>query len=95
MSKLLASEPGADYERAFVSAAMSACEDYRVRATMDPGPGYYRPINQERKAALNVFYEQTALGMYNGFAKRMALYAEKGDAHQKHLAALFAEAQKR
>ena len=93
--KLLASVAGADYERAFVSAALSACEDYRMRATMDPGPGYYRPINQERKAALNVFYEQTALGMYNGFAKRMALYAEKGDAHQKHLAALFAEAQKR
>ena len=59
------------------------------------GPGYYRPINKERRAALNVFYEQTALGLYNGFAKRMAVYAEKGDAKQKHLAALFSEAQKR
>ena len=94
MSKLLASEPGAEYERAFVSAAISACEDYRARATLDPGPGYYRPINKERKAALNGFYEQTALGLYNGFAKRMAVYAQKGDALQKHLAALFSEAQK-
>ena len=85
MTKLLASEPGSDYERAFVSAAISACEDYRVRATRSPGPGYYRPINKERKAALNVFYEQTALGLYNGFAKRMAIYAQKGDSHQKHL----------
>ena len=78
MSKLLADEPGADYERAFVSAAINSCEAYRVRATMDPGPGYYRPITPKRKAALNEFYEQTALGMYNGFARRMAVLRRKG-----------------
>jgi len=32
--------------------------------------------------------------MYDGFARRMAGCAEKGDARQKRLAALFAEAQK-
>jgi hypothetical protein len=94
MSKLLAGQPGADYERAFVSAAMNSCEAYRVRATMDPGPGYYRPITAQRKTAINAFYEQAALGMYNGFAKRMAVYAEKGDARQKRLAAFFTLAQR-
>ena len=94
MGKLIADEPGADYERAFVSAALSSCEDYRVRATMEPGPGYFRPIDPKRKEALTQFYEQTALGMYDGFSRRMASYAEKGDARQKRLAALFAEAQK-
>ncbi len=94
LSKLLAGEPGADYERAFVSAAMNACQDYRVRAAMDPGPGYYRPITPKRKTALDGFYEQTAIVMYKGFAKRMAVYAENGDARQKRLAALFAQAQR-
>ena len=37
---------------------------------------------------------ETALGMYDGFAKRMAAYAEKGDLPQKRVAALFSEAQK-
>ena len=94
MSKLLASEPGADYERAFVSAAIESCEACRVRATMDPGPGYYRPISAKRRAPLNEFYAQAALGMYDGLARRMAAYAEKGDARQKRVAALFTEAQK-
>ncbi len=94
MNKLLAGEPGADYERAFVSVALESCEVQRMRAAMDPGPGYYRSITPERKASITTFYEQAALGMYNGFAARMARYAEKGDARQKRLAALFAEAQK-
>jgi hypothetical protein len=61
---------------------------------LDAGPGYYRPITAERKDGINKFYEQAALSMYNGFAKRMAGYAEKGDANQKRIAALFADAQK-
>lgn len=94
MNRLLAAEPGADYERAFITAAMKSCEAYRVRATMDPGPGYYRPITPQRREGINKFYEQAALAMYNGFAKRMAGYAEKGDMRQKRVAALFSEAQK-
>ncbi|MCX6927050.1 MAG: hypothetical protein NT154_28170 [Verrucomicrobia bacterium] len=94
LSKLLAAVPGAEYERAFVTAIMDSCAAYRVRAAMDPGPGYYRPINPKRKTALNAFFEQTALDMYNGFAKRMTVYADKGDAQQKRLASLFAEAQR-
>jgi hypothetical protein len=94
MNRLLTTEPGADYERAFITAAMKSCEAYRVRATMDPGPGYYRRITPQRKTAIIKFYEQAALAMYNGFAKRMGGYAEKGDSRQKRLAALFSEAQK-
>jgi hypothetical protein len=94
MNKLLAGEPGADYERAFVTVAIESCEAQRMRATLDPGPGYYRPITSERKAAITTYYEQAALRMYNGFALRMARCAEKGDARQKRLAALFVEAQK-
>ena len=69
MNKLLANEPGAEYERAFVVAAMKSCEDYLARVAMDPGPGYYRPITQERKDGINKFYEQTALFMYNGICQ--------------------------
>lgn len=94
MKKLMAREPGADYERAFVNAALKSCEDYQVRSKMDPGPGYYRLITPERREGIIKFYEQTALNMYNGFIKRMASYAEKGDMRQKHISTLFTEAQK-
>lgn len=94
MKRLLANEPGADYERAFVTTAIESCDDYRVRATMDPGPGYYRPITAERREDINKFYEQVALNMYNGFTTRMADYIENGDMQQKRIAALFSEAQK-
>lgn len=46
LEKRIADEPGADYERAFVSVALSSFEDYRVRAAMEPGPGYFRPISR-------------------------------------------------
>ncbi len=94
MKRLLADEPGADYERAFVTSAIKSCDDYRVRATMDPGPGYYRPITPERREGINKFYEQAALNMYNGFTTRMASYIENGDMQQKRIAALFSGAQK-
>jgi hypothetical protein len=94
MNKLLVNEPGAEDDKAFVVAAMKSCEDYLARVAMEPGPGYYRPITNERKDGINKFYEQTALSMYNGFANRMAGYAEKGDTQQKRIATLFADAQK-
>ncbi|HEX7410906.1 MAG TPA: hypothetical protein VF298_02075 [Bacteroidales bacterium] len=94
MKRSLANEPDAVYEKAFVAEAIKSCEDYRSRIAMDPGPGYYRPITPERKDGINKFYEQAALSMYNGFAKRMAGYAEKGDTNQKRIAALFTDALK-
>jgi hypothetical protein len=61
---------------------------------MDPGPGYYRPVTEERRNGINNFYQQTALSMYNGLVKRMENYALKGDIHQKHLSEMFSTAQK-
>jgi hypothetical protein len=94
MKLRLNKETGADYDKAFVTAAIKSFEDYRVRVTMDPGPGYFRPITPERREGINKFYEQIALSMYTGFANRMTKYAENGDEQQKRLAALFSEAQK-
>jgi hypothetical protein len=94
LNRLLAAEPDADYDRAFVAATMQSFDDYQVRVSMDPGPGYYRPITPERREGINKFYEQAALSMYKGLVTRMANYAEKGDIRQKHIAELFSEAQK-
>jgi hypothetical protein len=89
----LVRETDAEFEQAFVAAALKSFEDCRVRGTMDPGPGYYRPITMVRRENIQRFYENAALGMYKGLATRMAGYSVKGDARQKHLAALFYEAQ--
>ncbi len=89
MEKLLEKETGADYERAFVSTAIKSFKDYQSRLTMNPGQGYYRPITSERIDGINKFYEQIALSMYHGFANKMVDYSQKGDAQQKHIAALF------
>lgn len=94
MNTKLAKEPGIDYDKAFVATAIKSIEDCRVRLTMDPGPGYFRPITPERKEGINKFYEQIALSMYTGFANRMSKYAEKGNEQQKRLSRLFSEAQK-
>jgi len=93
-AKLLAAEPGSGDERAFVAAALQACEARRQRAATDPGPGYYHAITPQRRADVTTFYEQTAIAMYDGFAARMARWAAKGDARQQRLAAPIAEAQK-
>jgi hypothetical protein len=91
MSRALAGEPGADFERAFVATAIESFDAYRNRTSMNPGPGYFRPITPERKAGIEKFYERAALTMYNGLVKRMEAYAAKGDPRQKELAALFAK----
>jgi len=94
MKGSLSGEREAAGEMAFVGAAVGSLEAYRIRAMMDPGPGYYRAITSERQAGIVGFYEQAALSMYQGFAKRMERYAAEGDFLQKRIASLFAEAQK-
>ena len=73
---------------------MKSFEDYRVRSVMDAGPGYYRTITPDRKEGIIKFYAKTALTMYAGFANRMKVYTESGDAQQKKIAALFFISQK-
>ena len=34
-------------------SAIESCEDSRIRLTMDPGPGYFRPITEQRKVGIN------------------------------------------
>ncbi len=94
LKRKLKNKPGAEYEKAFVTMTLQSIDACQVRLTLDPGPGYYRAVTPERREGINKFYEQTALSMYNGFALRMAGFAEKGDSKQRHLAALFFESQK-
>jgi hypothetical protein len=94
IKKLLTKETGADDDKVFINTAIESFEDYQVRTTLDPGPGYYRPITPERKMGIVKFYAQAALMMYNGFTNRMAEYAKKGNTEQKRIAFLFSEAQK-
>jgi hypothetical protein len=94
MKKLLANVAGAYDERAFIDAALKSLEDYQVRAAIDPGQGYYRPLTLERKEGFDKYYEQTALSLFKGFANRMDRFLKEGDTRQKRLANLFTEAQK-
>lgn len=93
--ELLSKEAGgADFERAFVRAAVEAFNAYLYRSGMEPGPGYFRAIDDQRKHAMVRSFAKAAIGMYRGVENRMKNYADKGDARQKHLAELFSEAMK-
>lgn len=89
MKKQLAAIPGSEYEIAFLNETVQACEDCRIRLTLETGPGYYREITSERRQGIVDFYEQAALTMYTGFANRMKKYAESTDQYQKQMAEVF------
>ncbi len=92
MDSLLAEEEGAEYERAFVGAALRSFKSYTERKAIDPGPGYFRTVTKERRENILRFYENAALGMYDGLARRMAGYAGSQDEGLRRLTALFAKA---
>jgi hypothetical protein len=94
MKAALENEGIGGFDLAYVDAALKSVEDYRMRASMDPGEGYYRPITPERKEGIVRFYEQAALAMYNGLATRMEKYAVDGNSSQKRLASLFIDVMK-
>jgi hypothetical protein len=71
MKEKLATEQDADYEKAYIEAAIASFEVYRSRMAMDPGPGYYRTITPERKESIIKFYGQAAHSMYDGFVKHI------------------------
>ena len=80
MDKLLAEEPNvAESERAFVREAICAIEAWRERTAIEP-QGFFRPMTIEKRDSIVKFYENAALAMYNGFAKRMSGYAKSPDA---------------
>ena len=88
MSRALEKEPDANYELAFVSAALQALEARRIRSGMNP-KGYFRPITPERKAAILKAYEDAALNMYKGLGMQMSKYDQSPDPRRKHIARLF------
>ena len=92
--ELLFKEEGADFEHAFVRTAVEAFDAYLYRSGMEPGPGYFRAIDYQRKHAMVRSFAKAAIGMYHGVEARMKIYSEKGDPRQKHLAKLFTDAQK-
>ncbi|HBE43139.1 MAG TPA: hypothetical protein DDW27_18435, partial [Bacteroidales bacterium] len=92
MKKLLKKETDSEYELSFINAALKAFEDCRVRAAMDPGPGYFRAMNEQRKEDIVKFYNLAALSMYNGFVKRIENYTGKGDVRQKRIAEILNKA---
>jgi hypothetical protein len=91
MKRLLAQEPGADYERAFVNESLEAIEAWRGRSALAM-PGFFRPITPQRRAGILKFYENAALGMYSGLARRMTVHAQSPDAGKKRIASLFQKA---
>jgi hypothetical protein len=93
MKKQLAAIPGSEHEIAFLNETIQACEDCRIRLTLETGPGYYREITSERRQGIIDFYEQAALTMYTGFANRMKKYAESTDQYQKQMAEVFLKIQ--
>jgi hypothetical protein len=88
MDKLLAHESNVEAEQAFIHEAIGAIEAWRERTAVEP-QGFFRPMTIERRDSIVKFYENAALAMYNGFAKRMSGYAKSPDAGKKHLAGLF------
>jgi hypothetical protein len=91
MKRLVAQESNADYEQAFIRESLRAIEAWRGRSAVVM-PGFFRPITAERRSGILKFYENAALGMYNGLARRMAGYAQSPDTAKKRIADLFQRA---
>lgn len=91
MDKLLANEPNAESEQAFVREAIGAIEAWRERTAIEP-QGFFRPMTTEKRDSIVKFYKKAALTMYNGFVKRMTGYTQSPNAGKKRLAELFQQA---
>jgi len=89
---LLAGEPDAAYEAAFTEAILQAIGSYRTRTTIDPGPGYFRPITGQRKEGVITFYEKAALSLYNGLINRLKKYATSDDPRERKVAGIYNQA---
>lgn len=89
LDRLLANDPGAEYEQSFVRQALEAINVWRQRTAVEPGSGYLRPTMAGRRAAIVKFYEDTAQRMHQGLARGMADYAKSPAARKKRLAELF------
>ncbi|MGO8747818.1 MAG: hypothetical protein ACLQNE_17735 [Thermoguttaceae bacterium] len=91
MERLLTQGPGGDYELAFVRESLGAIEAWRGRSAVEM-PGFFRLMTAAKRASILKFYENAALGMYDGLARRIAAYAQSPDAAKKRMAELFQQA---
>ena len=89
MQEKIADVKGADFEKEMITTTINSFEVCSARTKIDPGKGYFRAINEERKVGIDKFYEQTALSLYDGFLNRMAKYAEEEDKEHKRIATIF------
>ena len=48
LGRRLAQEPNAEYERALVRESLAAIEAWRHAGSVDPGPGYFRPVTPKK-----------------------------------------------
>jgi hypothetical protein len=71
MEKELSKNPSAATDQAFAREALTSFHAYQERIVIDPGPGYYRAIDQKRKENIIKLYARTAMALYRGFEKRM------------------------
>ena len=93
LDQRLVQEPDAAYERAFVHEALGAIDAWRQQTAIDSGRGCFRPNTPQKREAILKFYENAALCMYNGLAKRMTDYARSPQLEKQHLAEVFQRAQ--
>jgi hypothetical protein len=63
-------------DRQFVREAILAIEACRDRTAIEP-QGFFRPMTAQRRDAIVKFYENTALGMCKGVAKRTSIHGDK------------------
>ena len=90
MQKAIAKEPGADYERTFLSEIVQAFDAYRERAARDAA-GEYSRFKPEKRAEILKLYEDAAMGAYKGFSNVMKRYSTGSDAPKKKIGETFAK----
>ena len=91
MKRLMAKNTIGDYDQAFVRESLEAIEAWQGRNAVEH-PGFFRPMTAVKRTAILKFYENAALGMYNGLARRMDAYAQSSDPAKKRSADLFRQA---
>ncbi len=77
LEKILAGDPSAKVDHAFAVEAIASFDAYQQRKTVDPGPGYFRAIDQKRKENMVKLYARTAMAQYRGMERRMDKRAGK------------------
>jgi hypothetical protein len=92
LTTLLAAEPDAAYEAAFSTTILQAIGSYHIRTTLDPGPGYFRPITGTRKEGVISFYEKSALSLYHGLVARLEKYATSDVPREQRIAGIYKQA---